>query len=415
MPRILNHIPLFFLTLTALTGVWMRLFAFSNHVQALPYDHILHAHSHIAILGWTFLAVLLIYFKMTWEHLENKKQAIALVITTFIITFLMFVAFLWQGYALFSIIFSTLHLLIEYWAIIFILRSFKTVPDLPIWSKRFFNGALLTLFVSSIGPWSLGAIASQGLKESALFDMAIYFYLHFQYNGWLYLFLVGLFLFILAKKGIRINSTLVTASFWTTIIALFPGYFLSVLWYNFGLIGVMFAWVGAIGQLIGVFLLCLTLFKAEIFASQKNILLHLVFLLLISKTIMELGLLHIPFGQLIYETRAVVIGYLHLTLLGFISLFIFTQYQMVGLLEPTRKRYIYGLFVFLIGFGLNELTLFLSGLFDWMNGNSLPLQNEFLILASILLLIGVLFVWCSTIKQQVAETKHSFLKAESKL
>src|SRR5690625_4074243 len=229
MPKYFVHSSFFFLVITALTGIWMRLFTLSTDAQTLPYDHILHAHSHVAVLGWTFLAALIIYFHITWDQIAKKRQAIAIVITTFLITLAMFLAFLWQGYALFSIIFSSLHIIIEYWAILFVFRSLKTTSNMPILSRWYIKGALISLLISSIGPWSLGAIASQGLKESPIFDMAIYFYLHFQYNGWLYFMLIGLFIWMLAKKQIAFSETKMRLSFWVYFFSLFPSFFLSIL------------------------------------------------------------------------------------------------------------------------------------------------------------------------------------------
>src|SRR5690625_5192214 len=223
--------------LTALTGIWMRLFAFTNKVHIVEYSNILHSHSHMALLGWTFLAVLIIFLALNWENINNKKHAIALTLTLFIVTTSLFVAFIYQGYAMYSIILSTLHIFIEYWAIVFIAIHLKRNKTMPKMSKLFVKGSLITLFISSIGPFALGAIATQGLRESPLFDMAIYFYLHFQYNGWLYFMLVGSFIYILSKKGFRFNMNLLKISFWIYFIALFPGFFLSVLWYDFGNVG----------------------------------------------------------------------------------------------------------------------------------------------------------------------------------
>lgn len=73
MPKYVTHCAFFFLAITALSGVWMRLYAIATPTQIVAYDHILHAHSHAAILGWTFLAVLIIYFKLAWKHVQQKK------------------------------------------------------------------------------------------------------------------------------------------------------------------------------------------------------------------------------------------------------------------------------------------------------------------------------------------------------
>ncbi|MEI3614638.1 hypothetical protein [Pseudogracilibacillus sp. SO30301A] len=405
MPKYVTHCAFFFLAITALSGVWMRLYAISTPSQIVAYDHILHAHSHAAILGWTFLAVFIIFLKLAWEHLQQKKQATILIIVTFLITFSMTIAFIWQGYALYSIILSTTHILIEYWALIFVYRSLKKVPDIPAVSKTFIKGALLTLFISSIGPWSLGAIGSQGLQHLPIFDMAVYFYLHFQYNGWLYLILIGLFLYLLVKKGISLPTKILKVSFWIYIFALFPGYFLSVLWYDFRVIGIVFGAFGAIGQLVGVLTLCFAIFQirfdiAENFSKRVRLLLGLSFLLLLSKTVMELALLHLPFANLIYETRSVVVGYLHLTLLGFISLLILSLFQMGQLLDEKNPFVRMGLATFIIGFTLNEIILFISGLFKWLDLTYLPFENELLLFAAILLFVGTLSIWSNVFKQE---------------
>src|SRR5699024_6263856 len=119
MSKKLIHIPIFFLFLTALTGVWMRSISLMPNIPALPYDHILHGHSHVAILDWMLFAVLSIYMAIIWRYLPSKKQAISLLTLSSIVTVLFFLAFLYEGYALFSIILSTLFIVTEYWAILF--------------------------------------------------------------------------------------------------------------------------------------------------------------------------------------------------------------------------------------------------------------------------------------------------------
>src|SRR5699024_4279969 len=290
-----------------------------------------HCHSHMATLGWTFIAVFILFLAMIWQELPNKKHATAILWTTFIVTVIMFFAFLYQGYALYSIILSTIHIFIEYWMIIFIIITTRKMTSIPQISKLFFYAACFFLFVSSIGPFSLGAIASQGLRDNPLFEIAIYFYLHFQYNGWLYLMLIGLFLFYLTKIQIHVNEKLIKLSFWLYFFSLFPAVFLSLLWYEVGTVGYIGAWIGAVGQFISIIILFIALlqhvkpFIASV--SQHMAISYLfVFIMLFGKHLMEFGLLYLPFAEVIYVTRSVVVGYLHFLLLGFISMFIFNLY-----------------------------------------------------------------------------------------
>jgi len=140
----------------------------------------------------------------------------------------MFLAFLYKGYGVFSIMMSSLHIFVEYWACAFIYSQLKKQKYLPQAAKLFFIGGLISLILSSIGPFSLGIISANGMKETPLFDMAIYFYLHFQYNGWLTLFLTGLFIMILRSIKLQPNTKLLKVGFWLYFMALFPGYFLSI-------------------------------------------------------------------------------------------------------------------------------------------------------------------------------------------
>src|SRR5690606_23002574 len=55
-----------------------------------------------------------------------------------------------------------------------------------------------------------------------------YFYLHFQYNGWLVFACFGLLLNLLEGKGITIKN--IDRFFWIYAAACLPAYFLSTLW-----------------------------------------------------------------------------------------------------------------------------------------------------------------------------------------
>lgn len=399
-PKRFVHIALLFFAITALSGIWMRLFYLTDSVQISEYTHILHGHSHMATLGWTFIGGFILFLVMSWDELHNKGHAKAILWTSFVITMIMFFTFLYQGYALYSIIFSTIHIFIEYWVIVFIILSMRKVTSLPAISKLFFYAACLFLFVSSIGPFSLGAIASQGLRDHPIFEIAVYFYLHFQYNGWLYLMLIGLFIFYLSKKQIKLNEKLLKWSFWLYAISLFPSVFLSLLWYDFGQLAYLAAVLGALGQFISIIIFLFAVLQ-EVKAFRKSVSQHMaisylfVFLILIAKHIMEFALLYLPFAQVIYDTRSVVVGYLHLLLLGFISMFIFNLLQSTKQLDEGKKRVTFGIAIFLAGFILNEALLFISGLFDWMQIKIFAFHNEGLLLATILLLLGILTIWSS--------------------
>ncbi|SHG22535.1 hypothetical protein [Ornithinibacillus halophilus] len=397
MPRVFIHFTFFFFIITALSGVWMRYFPFNSNTS-IPYENVLHGHSHLALLGWTFLGAFVIFLSINWKKIRAKKQAIVIVVSLFITSLVMFIAFFYQGYAVFSIVMSTLHIFVEYWTAVFIYKQLKTQNDYNLHSL-YIKGALVVLIISSIGPYALGFISANGLKEHAIFDMAIYFYLHFQYNGWLYLLLVGTFLMILHYKNITISQPLLKISFWIYFISLFPGYFTNVQWANIGPTGEVLAAFGSIGQWIAVVLLLYAvkgLWRevTQYFSNTTKAMLWITLFLLIIKSTMELGLIIPSLATLVYETRTVIIGYLHLTLLGFISMFILTQYLMTNLLKNSMMSKV-GLIVFFIGFMLNEMLLFIQTLLDWLNLAMIPYYFHLLLIASGILLLSIVVLWVS--------------------
>lgn len=401
MPRLFIHISFLFFALTALSGVGLRLFPFFTNIP-IPYDHVLHGHSHIAILGWTFLGTFLIFLIIYWRNIRQKTEAKLLVFILFMVTLLMFFAFLYQSYDVYSIILSVLHIFIEYWVITFIYRVIKSNNTVPKIASLFIHASLFSLFLSTLGPFSLGYISATGLKDSYWFDVAIYFYLHFQYNGWLFLSLIGLFIIILTKKKIAYNRGLLSSGFWIYILALLPNFFASILWVDGGEWLYNIAIVGTIGQWIGVLCIIASFISTngQLLKREQPLtisLLFLIFIMLLLKSTMELGLIIPNLGTLVFETRSVIVGYLHFTLLGFVSLFILVQYLMTSTLSQTKFT-TYTFLIFISGFLINELLLFTQGLVTWLDIGTIPGYLEGLLLASTLLLVGVTLLWFTFFK-----------------
>lgn len=393
------HFAFFMLLLVALSGVFMRTYPFLAQPQ-IPYDNVLHAHSHLGLLGWEFLAVFIIFLAIFWKNILHQREAITICVFLVVVSLLMFLAFLLQGYSLFSIILSTLHIFVEYWAALFIYRQMKEVKTKYPIATLYMYGALLALVISSIGPYALAFISANGWTEYAIFEIAVYFYLHFQYNGWLTLFLFGVFLIILQTKNIFINRKLFQLGFWIYSLFLFPSFLLSVLWVEeFGTTVHIVGALGGVGQWAAIITILYASHQAmadwrKYFSALPRFVLSLTFFLLFVKSTMELGLISPSLATLVYETRSIIIGYLHLTLLGFITVFLFAQLWLIDYLAINIKAVI-SFTIFLIGFGLNELLLFLQGLWSWLDRGMIPFYIEGLLIAAILLTIGVITLWFS--------------------
>ena len=105
-------IALGYFLIIAFLGVLLRLF----YIVDVPinYRFIVHSHSHVALLGWLYTALTsLIYYVYLRDKPITKKYKI-LFWSTQITIIGMMISFPFAGYALFSILFSTLFLFGSY-------------------------------------------------------------------------------------------------------------------------------------------------------------------------------------------------------------------------------------------------------------------------------------------------------------
>jgi len=95
-------------------------------------------------------------------------------------------------------------------------------------------------------------------------------------------------------------------------------------------------------------------------------------------------------SKLAFGFRPIVIGYLHLVLLGIITLFI-TGYILAAKYIPLNKFTAAGLTVFVLGILFNEALLMTQGIAD-ISYQGVPFINALLLLASLILFAGLLLV-----------------------
>src|SRR5690606_39000595 len=85
------------------------------------------------------------------------------------------------------IFFSTLFVLIGFWFVyaFYNKKNFEKLKN-PV-AVIFCKAALWFLVISSLGPFLLGYLGASGFNDKTFLQNCVYFYLHFQLNGWLQL------------------------------------------------------------------------------------------------------------------------------------------------------------------------------------------------------------------------------------
>jgi hypothetical protein len=115
----------------------------------------------------------------------------------------MLVSFAMQGYGFFSIAFSSLSIIISFWFSYQFYITARSSFNLP--GIKWMNLALFFNLLSSIGTLCLSYMMATRQLEQHAYLASVYWYLHFQYNGWFFFACAGLFVNFLYSKNIELN------------------------------------------------------------------------------------------------------------------------------------------------------------------------------------------------------------------
>ncbi|GAB2764694.1 hypothetical protein [Salinimicrobium soli] len=386
-----TRIALGYFFLVGLLGLFLRSF----FVTAIPanYRYVVHAHSHIALLGWVYIALTTLIYKLYFPEGEKAKTYRRIFWFTQITLLGMLFTFPFTGYALYSITFSTLFLFASYLFTWFVLkRTSEEVRN--TYSFRLIKAALWYLVFSSVGPWALGGVMATLGKDSIWYNMAIYFYLHFQYNAWFIFALCGILFYFLEKRVLLPKKRVFDRFFYLLNTGVILSFFLSVLWVKPHWIFYVLAGSGAIIQLLAfadLFKILRNFWQDRRFdfPSFVKLLLLISGILLAGKILLQL-LSAIPyFADLAFSFPDFVIGYLHWTFLGVVSLSLFAFLWLARLYKVPKMAF----WIYFAGFVLSEAFIFYKGISVWAG---IPVFAEYFVVlvavSSLLpLSIGIMF------------------------
>ena len=160
--------PILFGFLGAFIGLILR-YAFAGSISGFPIKNVLHSHSHVMLLGFLFNALVVLLWTNFTDGMDKRSYhyylALQICVAGMLITFII------QGYALFSIIFSTLHLWISYVFLIRLWKRFNLNSHLILLAKV----GIVLHFISSIGPYCLGPLMVLEMQGSPWYQQAIFF------------------------------------------------------------------------------------------------------------------------------------------------------------------------------------------------------------------------------------------------
>ena len=385
---------IFNLLLVALLGLLMR-YKIGFEFPLLDQKSLQHSHSHFAFAGWVShtLMTLLISFLQKYD-LKNKiifKKYNSILIGNLICSYVMLFSFIIQGYGTVSITFSTLSIFVSYWFAYVFFKDCKQIETESI-AVKWFKAALFFNVISSLGTFALAfMMATKNIHQNE-YLASIYYYLHFQYNGWFFFACMGLLLDYLkiTTSSNSIYSQSFILLFWSCI----AGYFLSTLWLNLPLWIYIITAISAVVQVIIWYLLFKTIIKENksIFVNLPGYLKYLIIFISLAlsvKFLLQLGSTIPAVSELAFGFRPIVIAYLHLILLAIISLFLLF-YVYANNFVVINKKTILGLILFSLGVILNEVVLGIQGVAS-LSYTLIPFINESLFGIALLLFTSILW------------------------
>ena len=381
---------IFNLLLVAFLGIILR-YKIAFSLPLINQKFLLHAHSHFAFAGWISQALMVfiaVYINKHSRQVSQKKYHY-LLLANLITAYGMLLSFPFTGYAVVSIIFSTLSIFTSYAFAIIAWRDLNKIPVKKT-AHRWFKASLVFNAVSSLGAFSLAYMMANKIAHPNWYLAAIYFFLHFQYNGWFLFACIGL---LAAKlKAQFISEKLQRVIFYLFAFACVPTYFLSALWLPLPTWVYTVVVIAALLQLAAGFLLLnkILSYHKSIF---ENIPLPIKYIWCLSAVALSMKLLlqacsTIPaLSTWAYGFRPIVIGYLHLILLGMISLFLigYGMYERHISFSRNTSR---GTWIFVAGIVLNESVLLVQGL-GAISYAAIPYVNELLFLAAAIMFTGI--------------------------
>ena len=358
----------------------------------INYKNFLQSHSHVAFLGWGYLAIINCLNYLFLEEKKRNKKIYKILFYILLTSILgMLFSFPMQGYKGFSIVLLSVFGITSYVYSFQFLKDLKGSKNNGI-EEKYIRYSIYYYLLSSLATWFLVYVIL-AVGKTSLYYNTIYFYLHFLYNGFIVLALFGIFFKVLKKMNIPILEYNKKLLFWLTNLACIPTFILSILWSNNYSFYNILGGLGAVLQIFSLYYLYLIFKQLKLknhFNSIIRIILFIVLVSYILKVIMQLISAFPYFVNLSLMLKPYfIIGYLHLFTLGFMSLFIIAIIILLKGFKIQLKVSKIGIIILLIGIILSEIVLFTQGFSIWFGFGLLPYYSHWLMLVSTFILIGL--------------------------
>lgn len=397
------QLALFNLIVLASLGLLLR-YKMNFPLAIFEQGNILHAHSHFAFNGWLgFLLQVLILEEFTGSYKESPRFWDGFFLLSTVVNYAMIFSFAWEGYGGLSIALSTASLWLSY---VFAYKIYRTlsIGNNTSVSTWFVKAALFFMVLSSLGPYSLAVMGATGISNQYWFQNALFFFLHFQYNGW---FTFATLAFLVRKLEQSPQFRFKSARIFFLLVAgtCIPSFCFTMLLRQRPELVTVILIITAILQAVSVYFFIQLLYKNRSNAFIKlpaasRWLYTLAIAAYLLKVILPFFLLQPRLGQLAMGLRPIIIGYLHLVFLSFVSMYLLGMLVDKGVIPKDSHIGNTGLITFAAGIVINEILLAAQGLAA-IYTLYLPSVNRLLYYNTWVLVAGAAVLFTAACKRQV--------------
>ncbi len=374
--------------IAGLIGAFLRAYYIWD-IPVFRFRALLNAHSHVAMLGWAFIAMVAFMLKDETPKGPSRTTLALLAISQLAVVG-MLLGFPVQSYGAFTTSVTITHMLASY------LLGARVLKVSQTWrvngSGMLVRLAVLMMYISTLGVWAMWPIIEGGGFGTELYYWSIQFYLHFQLNGWFWFGGLALWSRWAETHGVGYLLDRTTIRLW--VISVLLTFALAIAWSERH-------WMVYAVNSVGVFLQLWAGWRTAkaVFGAQRRlqdkaplwawrcVTYALVGMAL--KVVMQAAVAVPQLAVMAFTVRNFVVGFIHLNTLACISMMLFAMALVNRWFISTSTTVRIGLSVFTGGMVLSEGLLFLQGGMFWLGMGMMPGYYGLILALSMLLPAGI--------------------------
>lgn len=384
--------------IAALMGLLLRAIPFLD-MPWLNFRHMTHAHSHAAMMGWLYMVIFALFMHFFLSVEEQKKKKYQRVFVSLQIAVIgMMCSFPFQGYAAISITFSALHLFSSYAFLTFI---WKNARSENLQAIILLKTAIVLMMFSTLGVYALGPVTAKIGRMTDAYHLCIQFFLHFQFQGWFMFAIAALLFQQLSQRNISMGRLQFRVFHGLLLIAVFGMMALPTVQYTHITALLPINTIGSLAQLLTVAVGLVFLFgirnKLEKYDYWMRMCAWIALGSIVLKAIGQAVLSWPEIAIVPINIRPMVIGFIHLLMLGNITAFLLMVLIRTEVFSTTHLLFRSGISFLFSGLIMTELLLFYQGASIWVGSGTWSFYDEVLLAGSVLLFLGVIGLFLNVI------------------